>query len=91
MKFQLEIFGYLGVPAVAQWIKTLTAAAWVQVQFPAWSSSLKDLTLLLDSGPPPSAPDLPYAVGVAIKKKCFLTGLAVEKDGGIKDTFGFVA
>ena len=38
-----------GVPAVAQWIKNLTAVVWVtaevQAQFPAQSSGLKDLML----------------------------------------------
>ena len=37
-----------GVPAVAQWVKNLTVAAWVtveaRVQFLAWCSGLKDPT-----------------------------------------------
>ena len=63
-------FAFTGVPAAAQWVKNLTAAAWVTVEvwvrFPhpvqwvkgsgtgAWMQSL--------------AWELPYAEGVAIKK-----------------------
>ena len=39
-----------GVPSVAQWVKTLTAAAWVNAEAQVWSlaqcSGLKDLALL---------------------------------------------
>ena len=62
------------VPAVAQWVKNPTAAAWVateaQVQSLAWKSGLKGLvlpTLWLGFNPWPQ--ELPYASLKPIKKK----------------------
>lgn len=53
------------VPTVAQWVGSLTAAAWVSIEvwvrFPAQYCGLKDLTQLRE---------LPFAPSAAIKKKC---------------------
>ena len=63
---------------MAQWVKNLTAAAWVavevQVRPQAWQSGLKDLALpealawvAAVAWMQSLAQELPYAVGVAIK------------------------
>ena len=68
-----------GVPAVAQWVKNLTAVARVdveeQVQSPAWGSGLKNLALPQRQSEITAAAriqslaqELPCAAGVAIKR-----------------------
>ena len=37
---------WVGSPAVAKWVKNLTAVVEVQVQFPAWCLGLRDPALL---------------------------------------------
>ena len=59
---------------MSQWAKSLIAVARVavevQVQFPAWRRGLKDLASpTAVAGIQSLAQELPYAVGVAIKKK----------------------
>ena len=69
----------IGIPAVAQWVKDVTVAALVaseaQVQSPACSKELNILawlqlqrSLAASAWIPSLALELPYAVGVAIKK-----------------------
>ena len=61
-----------GVPAVAQWVKNPTAAAWVSaetgIRSPALHRGLKDMGLPHCSSHSVPGPGISIAMGAAIKK-----------------------